>query len=183
MNWIQSLRHKHSLNVFRKRTRKVNFPHEFVDLEVAQTIGFIVNVELFSANELVYFTKYITQLEDKGKKVVVIEVSHKRKSTPMFSSSVASVFINPSQINWLMFPSVTRLQEINRKKCDILVNLDSSEKMTSMFVCGLSNAKTRVGLHVNGHEDFYELMLQLPIETKLPKILEIFETYSKMLEK
>lgn len=183
MNWIQSLRYRHSLNVFKKRTKKVQFAHEFVDLDIAETVGFIVNVELFSAEELVFFTKYITKLEDKGKKVVVIEVSHKRKSLPMFQSSVASVFINPSQINWLMFPSVTRQQEINAKKCDILVNLDSSEKMTSRFICGLSNAKTRVGLHIEGYEDFYELLLQLPSDSKLPKILETFETYSKMLEK
>jgi hypothetical protein len=40
-----------------------------------------------------------------------------------------------------------------------------------------------VGLHEEGFEDYYELMLQLPPETKLHKILDTFEHYSKMLQK
>jgi hypothetical protein len=183
MNWVQNIRQRHSLSKFRKRTQKVNFPHSFVDIERAQTIGFIVNAEQISADDLVMFTKYITQLEDKGKKVVVVEINHKRKSEPMFQRSMNTVFINPSQINWMMFPSVGKLEELNKFRCDILVNLDMAEQMTSRYVCGLSNAQTRVGLHEEGQEEFYELMLQLPADTKLSKLLETFETYSKMLEK
>lgn len=183
MNWLQSLRHNYSVRTFQKRARKVNFPHAFVDLDRAQVVGFLVNIEHMSADDLVYFTRYITHLEDKGKKVVVLEISHRRKSEPMFRDSNHSIFINPEQMNWLRFPSIKRLQELNAAHLDILVNLDTSEKMTSRFVCGLSNARTRVGLHEQGNESYYELMLQLPMESKIHKILETFEHYSKMLEK
>jgi hypothetical protein len=183
MNWLQSLKHRYSVRIFTQRAKRVSFPHAFVDLEKAASIGFIVNIDQFSADDLVYFTKYITHLEDRGKMVAVVEVTHDRKSLPMFKDSVKSVFINPAQLNWLDFPSIKRLQELNAIGLDILVNLDTSEKMTSRFVCGLSSAKTRVGLHEPGYEDFYELLLQLPIETRLHKILDTFEFYSKMLEK
>jgi hypothetical protein len=183
MNWLQSLRHRYSIRLFQQRAKKVSFPHAFVDLDVAETVGFIVNIGQFSADELVFFTKYITHLEDKGKKVVIVEISFKRKSEPMFRDSMHSIFINAEQINWLNFPSIKRQQEINASKCDILVNLDTSERMTSRFICGLSNARTRVGLHEYGYEQFYELMLQLPLETKLHKILDTFEMFTKMLEK
>jgi hypothetical protein len=132
---------------------------------------------------LVYFTKYITHLEDRGKQVAVVEITYHRKSLPMFQDSVQSVFINPTQLNWLDFPSVKRLQELNALNLGILVNLDTTERMTSRFICGLSSAQTRVGLHEPGYEEFYELMLQLPLETRLHKILDTFEFYSKMLEK
>lgn len=183
MNWLQSLRHRYSIRVFQQRARKVNFPHAFVDIERGNAIGFIVNIEQLSADDLVYFTKYITQLEDRGKKVVVVEISYRRKSEPMFRESNHSIFINTEQMNWLQFPSIKRLQELNATNLDILLNLDTSEKMTSRFVCGLSSARTRVGLHEAGYESFYELMLQLPLETRLHKILDTFEYYSKMLEK
>ena len=183
MNWVQSLRHKHSLNVFKKRAKKVSFPHEFVDFNRAKRIGFIVNIGLFSAEDLVFFTKYITQLEEKGKEVVVVELNFKRRSDAMFKDSIRSIFINPEQINWLNFPSIQRLKEINDTNCDILLNLDTSEIMTSRFICGLSNARTRVGIHEPGYENFYELLLQMPLETKMSKILDTFETFTTMLEK
>lgn len=183
MNWLQSLRHRYSLSVFQTRANKVAFPHQFVDFDHAQMLGFIVNIGQFNADDLVYFTKYITHLEDKGKKVVVVELNFQRKAEPMFRDSVRSVFINTSQINWLDMPSLSRMKEVNDAKIDILVNLDLSERMTSRYVCGLSNAQTRVGLHEPGYEQYYELMLQLPAETKLNKVLEHFEFYSKMIEK
>jgi hypothetical protein len=183
MNWIQSFRHRYSIRVFQQRAKKVKFPHAFVDLERANAIGFIVNIDQFSADDLVFFTRYITHLEEKGKKVVVVEITYRRKSEPMFRGSVHSIFINPEQMNWLRFPSIKRLQELNSTNLDILLNLDSSELMTSRFVCGLSSAKTRSGLYEQGNESYYELMLQLPLETPLAKVLETFEFYSKMLEK
>jgi hypothetical protein len=183
MNWLQSLKHRYSVRTFKQRAKKVTFPHSFVDLDKAVSVGFIVNIDQFSADDLVYFTKYITHLENKGKKLAVVEITYNRKSLPMFQASVQSVFINPAQLNWLDIPSVKRLEELNALGLDILVNLDTTEKMTSRYVCGLSSAKTRVGLHEQGYEDFYELMLQLPAETRINKILETFEHYSKMLEK
>ena len=183
MNWIQSLRHRYSLRIFNQRAKRVNFPHAFVDMEHAQSLGFIVNIDQFSADDLVYFTKYITHLEDRGKTVAVVEITYNRKSLPMFHDSMTTVFINPAQMNWLAFPSVKRLQELNALRLDILVNLDTTEKMASRFICGLASAQTRVGLHESGYEAFYELMLQIPPETRIHKILDTFEFYSKMLAK
>ncbi|HHG86232.1 MAG TPA: hypothetical protein ENJ82_15890 [Bacteroidetes bacterium] len=183
MNWLQSVKHNYSVTVFEKRAKKVSFPHAFVDFDKAKTIAFIVNISQFNPEDLVSFTKYISKLETVGKSVVVIELNFERKSLPMFKASTRSIFINPEGINWLKFPAVERLREINRLKCDLLVNLDTSEQMTSHFICGLSNAKTRVGLAQDGYEAFYELLLQLPNTTKITKLLETFEMFTKMLEK
>jgi hypothetical protein len=183
MNWLQSVKHGYSLKVFEQRAKKVSFPHDFVDFEKAKSVGFIVNMGLFNAGDLVYFTKYITSQENAGKRVLVVELNFKRKATPMFKDSTKSVFINPEQINWLDMPSIKRLQDINRAKLDLLVNLDTSESMTSRYICGLSNARMRVGLHEEGYEKFYELLLQMPRETKMKDLIEAFETFTKMLEK
>jgi hypothetical protein len=183
MNWVQSIRHRVSLSTFEKRASKVRFQHSFVDFDTAKIIGFIVNIAEFNAEDLVFFTQYITKLEDRGKSVVVIEVNLERKAEPMFRDSVRSVFINSAQVNWLHMPSVPTMKAINGFHLDILVNLDRSELMTARYVCGLSNAKTRVGMHEQGYEDFYELMLQLTPETKINKVLEHFEFYAKMIEK
>ncbi|MEM6268504.1 MAG: hypothetical protein AAF998_03660 [Bacteroidota bacterium] len=183
MNWLQSLKHGYSLKVFEQRARKVTFPHAFVDLDKAASVGFIINMGLFSPEDLVDFTKYITRLEHAGKVVLVVELNFKRKGSPMFKDSVRSIFINPEQINWLGLPSVRRLQELNKARLDLLVNLDTSESMTSRYICGLSNARTRVGLHELGYEKFYELLLDMPRTTSMQELLGAFETFTKMLEK
>lgn len=183
MNWIQSLKHGYSLKVFEQRAKKISFPHAFVDFDKAKSVGFIVNISLFNAEDLVYFTKYITRLEQSGKEVLVVEMNFKRKSVPMFKDSVRSIFINPEQYNWLALPSIKRVKVLNKAKLDLLVDLDTSEIMTSRFICGLSNARMRVGLHEEGYEHFYELLLQLPRTTSMNQILNTFETYTKMIEK
>jgi hypothetical protein len=183
MNWIQSLKHGYSLKVFEQRARKISFPRAFVDFNKAKSFGFIVNISLFNAEDLVYFTKYITRLEQTGKEVMVVELNFKRKSLPMFKDSASSIFINPEQYNWLGLPSLQRVKEMNKANLDLLVDLDTSETMTSRFICGLSNARTRVGLHEDGHEHFYELLLQLPRTTPMSEMLNTFETFTKMIEK
>lgn len=183
MNWIQSLKHRHSLRTFKKRSRKVKFPHQFIALGKAKTVGFIININLYTSEDLILLTHYLTKLEDKGKKIFLVELNFKRKSLPMFTQTNQSIFINPAHINWMGFPSVQKLKAINTKKCDILLNLDHSENMTSRYICGFSNAKTRVGIHEEEFEKVYELMLQISPETGLKTMLNQFETYLKMIEK
>lgn len=183
MNWVQSIKHQHSVKTFRKKAGKVSFPREFVDFDQAETFGFILNIEQIHPDELVHFTKYITQLEDKGKKVIVVELNFQKKASPMFVGNVNAIFIGQPHINWLGFPVDEKLRELNEAHCDILFNLDTAEKMTSRYICGLCNARMRVGIHEEEQESFYELMFQIGEDQRLKTVLKAFETYAKMLQK
>ena len=183
MKWLKDYKQKFSLRVFRKRAKNVKFPHKGVDLERAKKIGIIVNMNMMTSKDLIILTDFITRLEDTGKQLILIELNFKRKTEPMFNETNQTIFINPTQISWLGFPSREALQEINKNKIDILLNLDISDLMTSRFICGLSNASTRAGFFEEGYEEFYEFMLDIPKETKLKELLTSFETYLKMIEK
>lgn len=183
MNWIAERKKNYSLKLFEKRAKKVKFPHSFVDLEQANSIGVIVNINMFTSKDLIVITDYITKLEDSGKSVFLIELNFKRRTEPMFSDTNKTVFINPTHINWLGLPSREVLARVNKYKPDILINLDNSQSMTSRFICGLANAKTRAGFYEEGFENFYELMIDLPKDTKLKSLLSAFEDYLKMIEK
>ena len=183
MNWVESIRHRHSLRVFHSRARKVTFPHAFLDMDKATRIAYIINMGQLEAKDLVVLTEYITKLEDHGKKVLVVELNPKRKSEPMFIDTVGSIFLNSSHISLLGFPSSQKMAEINQWKPDIILNLDTTEALTARFICGLSNAVTRVGRYEEGYEEYYELMLDLAPETGLRTMLVQMETYLKMIEK
>lgn len=183
MNRIQSIKHSHSLKVFRKRARRVAFPHQFVSFSRAKTLGFIINISLISMDELMFFIQHLEELEKEGKKILVVELNFLRNAEPMFNAAQKSIFLNSNNINWLRFPTVSILKQINAAKIDILYNLDTSEQMTSRFICGLSNAKMRVGVHESEYEEFYELMLQLETGASLQQVLETSDAFTKKLEK
>lgn len=184
MNLYQRLKHNYSVRMFYQRARKVSFPHQFVDLEHAKKVGFLININQFTAKDILVLTAFMTKIEDLGIQVFTVELNFNRGTIPMFNGHSSSVFINKEQINWLGFPALSKLQEINKLKCDILLNLDSSEKMTSKFICGLSNARTRVGIFEKGMENFYELMLNFEKGSlKLQPMLKEFENYLKMITK
>ena len=119
MNWLQSIRHRRSLNLFRKRANKVSFPRRAVDFAKAQTLGFIINIGTISAEDLIFFTQYITDLQGRGKKVVVVELNYSRNATPMFTQSIRSIFIGHKDINLYSFPNLEALKQINKAKIDI----------------------------------------------------------------
>jgi hypothetical protein len=101
----------------------------------------------------------------------------------MFIETIKSIFLNPSQISWLGIPSLSKMKEINLTRCDIMVNLDPGENLTSKFICGLSNAKMRAGISRPGLEMFYEFLLEIPEDTRLKSLLSQFEHYFKEFEK
>ena len=183
MNKFQELIKRYSLRIFYKKAKKVHFKHNFVSFEKAKTFAFIININKLSSRELINITEYITRLEDQGKTIYMIELNFKKKTEPMFRDNVKSIFVNPVNLNWLGFPSRQILEKINSLKIDILLNLDTSEKMTAGFICGLSNAQTRGGIFDENLINFYELMLELPPETRSKELLRQFETYTRMIEK
>jgi len=183
MNWIAEQKKKYSLRVFGKKVKKVRFPHDFVDITHAKRIGLIININMFTSKDLIVMTDYMTRLEDSGKQILLIELNFKRGTEAMFSDTSNTVFVNPMHISWLGFPSREALLKINKYESDILINLDNSNMMTSRYICGLSNAKTRAGFYEEGYEDFYELMIEAPADLKLKSMLAAFEDYLNMLKK
>lgn len=183
VNIYRDFKHKYSLKQFERQVTKVKFQHEFIDFEKANSIGFIINLKQSTPKDLVDLTEYITKLEDTGKKIYLIEINISNKAEPVYNDTQHSIFIGPGDINWLGLPSRDILKKINRLKCDILLNLDTSEEMTSRYVCGFSNAYTRVGIYKEGMENFYELMIEANPVTKLKSMLQHFEFFLKMIEK
>lgn len=184
MNWFETLKHRQSLRKFGNKARKSAYERSFIDLERAKTVAIMLNINQFNSRDLIILTDYINKLEEEGKKVYVLEMNFKRKSEPMFTeSNHSSLFISLENINWLGHPSSDTLKMINKLNCDILVNLDTSEKLTSRFICGLSNAKTRVGLYGEAYEPYYELMVEIPEDISLKEMLLEIEKYLRMIEK
>lgn len=156
--------------------------HDFISLNNAKSIGLVINANQCNPEDLKDIHHYIDSFKTKGVTVTIFEINFTKKSTASFKTSAHSVFINPETMNWLGFPTSSVQNQIAQYKVDILINLDVSDNITSHFVCGLANAKTRTGIYREGMEVFYELMVSFK-ENRFRKMIPNFEHYLKMLQK
>jgi hypothetical protein len=174
----------------RRRFRQANarsaekIHHDFVDLEQARRVGFIVNAQTTTKAESSKLSQYISRLRKAGKETFLIELNFQKKSEPAFQNISDGMFINPEKLNWLDLPNSDAEKQLLQKELDILMNFDSSTRVTASYLCTLANARTRTGVYVEGQEDCYELMLSIPENgAKVPAMLDQFDHYLKELAK
>ncbi|MEM6262276.1 MAG: hypothetical protein AAGI38_07200 [Bacteroidota bacterium] len=184
--WYQSMRVTFSRRRIRYLERSRKYVRDFVDIENARNVGLIVNINECTTEDIKTLRRYIDQLKKGRKQVFLIELNFLKKSVPTFNSSVNSIFINPSKLNWLDFPVQSVEGKIRQYDLDILMNFDESDRMTSKYLCSMANAKTRTGKHTAGFESCYELMVNFPIRsdvTRMKTKIKEFDYFLKMLEK
>lgn len=186
MNLVNQLKDNFTRRKMRQLDNRKGPAREFIDLENARNIGMIVNVNQCDAEDIKQLNKYISRLKKDNKRVYIIEINYIKKSEPALTKSGDGIFINPAKLNWVDCPTPAVEEKIKQFPLDILMNFDSSEKMTSKYVLNFANAKTRTGPHVEGFEYCYELMVHLP-ETqngnKLHAMINQFDYFLKMIEK
>lgn len=186
MSWISQIKSILTRRKFKQANSKQagKVKHEFVDIDQARRVGFIVNAQQVVNADLNRLKKYIGTLKQTGKEVYLVEINFQKKSTPAFNNLSDGIFINPEKLNWLDLPNASVEQEFLGKELDILMNFDNSKRATAQYLCTLANARTRTGIHIEGQEACYELMLDVPqSEEKVPALLDQFDFYLKMLEK
>ena len=184
--FINRLKEKFSKRKLISLDKNPSVKREFIDIDKAKEIGMIINMNICSVEDVKLLRKYINQLKKDSKKVFLIELNFMKKSSPEFTSSVDSVFINPSKINWFDYPTASVQGKIKQRSLDILMNFDVSERITSKYLCSLANAKTRTGTLSAGYENCYELMIDLPPNlngNRISAMIKQYDYFLKMLEK
>lgn len=182
MEWLNKMKDRLS----KKRIQDLDqfaYKRDFVDLEVAKTVGMIVNVTESNAEDLDLIRTYADALRKRNKKVLLIELNFDKKSTPKYPNSL---FINPAKLNWYEYPVPSMEKKIQQYDLDILMNFDSSERMTSKYICSVANARTRTGIHIEGLESCYELMIEQTLEDNeegVSNMIKQFDYFLNMIEK
>lgn len=160
MNWITRLKERYSKERIRNLGQGgISFKRDFVDIDSASMIGLIVNMNQCSNDDIKLLRNYIDTLLKKKKKIVLIELNFTKKAVSEFSGPFETIFIGLNSLNWLDYPTPEIEKRIQKYDLDILINFDHSDRMTSKYVCSIAKARTRTGMHVEGFEGCYELMI------------------------
>ncbi|MEM7369316.1 MAG: hypothetical protein AAF587_12005 [Bacteroidota bacterium] len=182
MEWLNDLKEKFSRRRIRSLDRTKEYSRDFVDLESARKIGLIVNVSQIDPEDLDLVQTYIKALKKRNKKLLVIEVNFLKKSIPILSHITDGVFLNPSKLNWLDYPTPGIENEIRKHELDILMDFDSSNRMTSKYLCSMARAKTRTGVHREGFESCYELMINREDVPTMKAMIKEFDYFLNMID-
>lgn len=153
-----------------------------MSLNKAKSVALLINVNQCNTEDLKDVHRYADDFKAKGINVVLFELNCNKKYTLLLALQAHSVFINPDKIDWYDCPTGQAQSQIAQHKVDILINFDTSEHLTSHFVCGLANAKTRTGVYHEGMESFYEVIVNFK-ENRFKKMTPNFEHFLRMLDK
>jgi hypothetical protein len=159
MEWINDLKDKFSKRRIRSLDRTKEYGRDFIDIESANLIGMIVNLDDSSPEDLKLIEQYIAAIKKRGKRVLVIELTTDKKQESHFKKLVDQILIGPAKVNWLDYPTPTIEIEVRKHEMDILMDFDRSPRMASKYICSMARAKTRTGMHREGLESCYELMI------------------------
>ncbi|MCB0836526.1 MAG: hypothetical protein KDE26_03580 [Bacteroidetes bacterium] len=182
MEWLNDFKEKYSKRRIRNLDRKEEYSRDFVDIESAKRIGIIINMNAISPDDLSLLKNYIDALKKRKKKLLIIEINFNKKSESEFPSEPDTVFINPSKLNWLDYPTPSVESQIRKFDLDILMDFDFSTRMTSKIICSFAKAKTRTGVHREGFESCYELMINHGEEQHMKAIIKEFDYFLNMID-
>ncbi|MDW3646217.1 MAG: hypothetical protein R8P61_04065 [Bacteroidia bacterium] len=182
MEWLNDLKEKFSKRRIRNLDRSKEYIRDFVDIESANKIGVIVNMNHLEGKDLALVTEYLETLKRRNKKILIIELNFNKKEVPHFTSYTNHIFISPTKLNWLDYPTPAIENEIRQHELDILMDFDYSSRMTSKYVCSMAKAKTRTGVHHEGYESCYELMIYHDEESGMKGLIKEFDYFLNMID-
>jgi hypothetical protein len=158
--------------LYANRIKKIKHHRQFISLEKASRVGFVISSKSILPEETNRFITFIQSIESLGKSVYVIELPRKKKSNRHFGNKIKSILLDKKYFNFFNLPSQFAIDKINGYHFDILVDLNRSEELTSRYLTGLSNAVMRVGIHDPAQTHYYDLMLSIDPRRPAHMILE-----------
>lgn len=183
MEWINELKEKFSKRRIRSLDRTKEFSRDFVDLESAQRVGVIINADVLNPDDQALVKQYFKTLKQSRKSLLIIELSfHKKGEAAWQAFGDHHIFINPAKLNWLDYPTPNIESQIRQQELDILIDLDLSARMTAKYVCSMAKARTRTGIHREGLESCYELMIHRNEDTDLKALLRELDYFLNMID-
>jgi len=184
MKWIDRIRGRLSKKKY-LQIEPVNgkYKRDFLNLDDAKRVGLIINMTKITPENHQQVLNFIKNLQQRKKEIYLIELNFQRKITPTLEGPYEHLFICSQDLDWLRFPQENIARQLHAYTLDVLLNLDQSNQVTSKYICGIMNAKTRIGIHEEGFEDCYEVMIDHQPVDQLQLLIDTFEGYLNMTKK
>ena len=150
-------------------------------LESARSIGIIFNAKDERTFKLI--REFSDHLRGGGLRTVKsLGFVPKAEVASFLQSSQDFDFFTRDDFNWYYKPRGRKVVGFMSESFDILIDLRLNKFMSLLFLVGLSRAHFKVGRFGKGHEEFYDLMIDVEGNADLSYFIEQIQHYLKMLE-
>lgn len=165
--------------LLKSKIKKLQRNKSFHNLKSARTIGLVYLYK--NEDEFKFVEDLIRQLRDQKKDLKALVCLPYPKLLEYIPQKLSVDFITPNDLNFFQYPGGQRAGEFIANAFDILIDLNLSNYFPLEYVTALSKAKCKVGVFENKKMSVYDMMLKLPVDEKLDKVIEQSLHYLTML--
>ncbi len=125
--------------------------------------------------------KYVRFLKEEGIKKVLVLGFIDGKENPFFlPSKLEFDYFNRKDLNLYKLPRSVVVSNFIAEEYDILIDLTDGAQLALTYVLALSKARLKVGRHLQAHQEYLDLMIQLPASADLNDFLPHINPYLKI---
>jgi hypothetical protein len=165
MELLEKIKDRFFNSVIAHRTEGYKANRKMMNFEAAKTFGIIYDSTISGSDIAV--TKIAESLRNKGKEVSVFAFLNDKK----VEQKDDVVIFNANDINWYGVPKSDKVLQFCDRKLDVILCAIPTPNRPLEYIGHFSKALCRVGVFNEGNNDF-ELMVNVPENTAIPKVLE-----------
>jgi len=155
------------------RNRKPN------NLDNAQSIGLLY----YLPDEDTYkkIDEFIKTLNESNIKVRVACYTDQKFAPHYFIPKLLQDVITLKDLNWYYHPQKPFVKDFLDEEFDILIDLSLAEYFPLLFLAAKSRAALKIGRFDEKHQDYYDLMIDIPAESPIEYFIQQVIHYLKKI--
>lgn len=166
MSIIRNIKRWFFYRVLRQKDAESNRTAQIFNINTATSFGILYNASTAENTALV--TTFANTLKQKGKEVFLLGYVNDKKTE---SSELMKLF-NKKSLNWYKIPNNKEADVFMNRKIDVLVAVHTLENLPLQYIAANSNAKFRIGPHIEKSSMSYDWMIQIQSDTTVENYLK-----------
>lgn len=165
--------------LLKRKTKKLNRKKCVHNLDTANTLGIVF--EYKNEEEFKIVEDLIANLRSRKIDVKALVFLPYVKLLEYIPQKLSIDFMTHNDLDFVFRPMGQRANEFIANQFDILLDLNTHKVFPLECVTALSKASYKLGVYDDSKQQVYDLMLKLPHEENLNKIIEQYLIYLDML--
>ncbi len=179
MKLLDQIKTKIQSYLLNKQIKERNAEAEFHNLETAKCIHLFFDAK--TKENYLPAKAFISELKAKKIRIQAIGMTENEEQKALFLFHQEVRFICPKETNWLGKPPKDTLEELNRQRADIFINLCAEDCFTGQYIAAFSDAKFKVsGISKDPVSDF---IIDVSKKKSIPYLIEQTKHFLSTIQK
>ena len=170
MKLIAKIKYRFAWNNLKQEHQKLVRTRKPLNLDSARYIAVIYPL----TDEGIYrkIEEFVKTLNEKNNRVKVVCYTELKYIPHFYIPRLLQDILTVKDINWKYIPVKPFVKDFLADEFDILIDLSLTEHFPLLYLAALSKAGLKIGRYEEKHQDFYDLMIELPENASLDYFAE-----------